>query len=233
MKLIRPPVLSDPDTCPYLENRETTQEYFFAYDLAPDEFEFVLSTGWRKFGMFFFRPNCSTCQECRPLRVLNADFKPSKSQRKILKKNSDIEFKVTPLVYRKEIYDLYVAHSRVRFEKEASKIESEEIFKETHFEKSTKSYMSEYYLDKKMIACGFLDESSKGLSSVYFIYNPDFSDRSLGHLGALLEIQYAKDNNLEYYYLGYYIRQNNFMNYKAKFKPHELLDWKTMTWHRV
>ena len=65
---------------------------------------------------------------------------------------------------------------------------------------------------------------------MYFIFDPDFSSRGLGIFSALKEIQYAESLGLDFYYLGYYIKENSFMNYKAQFKPFEILDYQTGKW---
>ena len=100
----------------------------------------------------------------------------------------------------------------------------------THFTPSTLSFQSEYYLADELIAVGFLDVSTQGLNSVYFIYDPKYSKRSLGHFGVMKEIELANSLNLSYYYLGFYIKENDSMSYKNIFYPHEYLDWENNVW---
>jgi arginine-tRNA-protein transferase len=227
------PCLSGLETCPYLEGEQYRQQFFFADNVSPEELDSLLSVGWRKFGLFYFRPNCPNCNECISLRVNINDFKLSKSQKRTLNKNKDIRVVYGPLIYEEGHYELFVKHSKIRFSQKDEEIESKELFMETHYTESTESLLAQYFIDDRLIAVGYLDKGKECLSSVYFIYDPDQSKRSLGIFGALKEIEYAKEEKLKYYHLGYYIKENNFMNYKANFKPYEILDYKTGLWIKV
>ncbi|MDD0853471.1 arginyltransferase [Halobacteriovorax sp. GB3] len=231
MRVLQEPQISKEEPCPYLDNRASKQQFFFALDVKKEEFEFLLEKGWRKFGLFYFKPECDNCRKCIPLRVLVDQFQIKKSHRRILKKNSDLTIKIRPLKYRDEIYDLYVKHSKERFVD--TPYASKEFFIDTHFISSTASNMMEYWLDDKLIACGFLDYSHISLSSVYFIYDPDFKKRSLGIFGVLKELELASEQQLKYYYLGYWIKENSFMNYKSQFHPFEIFDWKSGIWKEI
>lgn len=230
MKLLSPPRLSPEEKCPYIEGELARHEFFLATEVDAKEFDTCLSQGFRKFGIYFFRPNCQTCQRCRPLRVRCIDFEASKSQKRVLKKNEDISVKFKPLIYREEIYQLFVKHSRIRFNQDEDKPGSREDFIQTHFTPSTPAILSEFFLEDKLIAVGFLDLSENAVSSVYFIYDPDYDKRSLGIYGALKEIEFARSEKKDFYYLGYYIAENRSMNYKNQFRPHEFYDWNLELW---
>lgn len=230
MKLLSPPRLSPEEACPYIKGEMARHEFFLASDLSEEEFDTCLEQGFRKFGIYFFRPNCDKCQKCLPLRVRTKDFLPSKSQKRVLKKNKDVTVKFNSLVYREEVFDLFVKHSKARFKQDESKIGTREDFIQTHFTPSTAALLSEFYLKDELIAVGFLDISKEAASSVYFIYDPDFGERSLGIFGALKEIEFAKESGRPYYYLGYYIKENPSMSYKNQFHPFEIYDWKKEFW---
>lgn len=231
MRLLSPPKLSPEETCPYLENRMSRHEFFLASNLSEEELEVCLSKGYRKFGIYYFRPACSKCQLCLPLRVRVDLFTPSKSQKRILKKNKDLEIKYRTLTFKEELYQLYRLHSKVRFDYNDDKIGSREEFIQTHFTPSAPGMIVEYWLKDELIAAGFIDISSEAISSVYFIYHPDYKDRGLGIFGALKEIEYAKALSKKYFYLGYFVKENNFMNYKDQFRPFEVYDWKKEDWN--
>ena len=209
--------------------RRLENEYFFAMELDHEEMNFYLSQGWRKFGWYYFRPACEGCRDCIPLRVMVDDFKPSRSQRKVINKNTKTEFKACNLEYRDEIYELYKKHSEVRFKQPSEK----QDFIETHFFPSCPTLQTEYFVEDKLVAVGFLDHSSESLSSVYFVYDTDYCHLSLGIFGAIKEIELAKRMNLKYYYLGYWIDQNQSMAYKNRYYPHQLYDWEERSWDRV
>lgn len=217
-----------PKECPYLEREVQSLSVFWATEISASETDELLSMGWRKFGEMNFRPNCGLCQKCTPLRVKTLEFFPSKSQRRIFKKNHDITHKFADLVYDKSYFDLYLAHSKSRFNKDA--LENESEFKESFFKFTGQQMMSLFYLADKLVAFGILEVGNTGLSSVYFVFDPEFHERNLGTYGALIEIEYAKNKNLSYYYLGYWIAENQSLNYKANFKPYEIFDWNTKIW---
>ncbi|EQC44007.1 arginyltransferase [Bacteriovorax sp. Seq25_V] len=229
MKLLTTPRISAPDKCPYLQGQLEQHQFFFASEIEKEEMDFLLSEGWRKFGQFQFRPKCHGCQKCLPIRLKVDKFHPSKSQRKILKKNSDIKVYFSPLIFRKEHFALYLKHSSARFE--SKHVDNEEDFRQTFYQYTGTQLVSEFFLNDKMIAFGILEKGLTSLSSVYFVFDPDYSKRNLGTFGALKEIEYAMDDNLSHYYLGYWIEENKSMAYKSQFKPNQIYEWDTKTWN--
>ncbi len=220
--------LSDEDNCSYLSDRKSRFENFLALDLSYDEIDLVLSRGWRKFGPHFFRPKCPSCQACRPLRVLTKEFTPSKSQRRVLKKSAAVKSKFIEINYRPAYFELYQKHSQAQFEN--IPISSEREFVESFLIPSAPALIHELVVGDQLVALGFCDVGTNSLSSVYFCYDPEYSDLSLGTLGALYEIEWAKSQGLQHYYLGYYIKENRHMSYKARFSPHEIYDWYNESW---
>ncbi len=214
------------EDCPYISGPKSSNLYFLARNVSSEELEGLLSTGWRKFGPTYFKVNCPHCKACTPIRIVVNDFSPSKGQRRILKKNKDLIIKIKAPEYNDEIFSIYEKHSEMKFNQKVSKDE----FLITHFYNSTTSFQMEYYLKNRLLAIGFLDASHQALNSVYFIYDPEFSKRSLGRLGVLKEVELAQQLNLKYYYLGYFIEENDSMSYKKDFKPHEYYDWGNEFW---
>jgi len=212
--------------CPYLSDKESYLEYFLASGLTSEELDELLSSGWRKFGIYYFRPKCPGCLKCIPLRIQTKNFTPSKSQKRVMKKAEKITLTAGPLAFKKEIFDIYEIHSQNRFNKKSDLNE----FYHSFYEQSCPAMQSEYYLDGKLIAAGFLDYSSNSLSSVYFIYDTEYKNYSLGTLSVIKEIQLAAAMGLDYYYLGYVVSGNHSMAYKDKFHPHEIYDWDSKAW---
>ena len=83
--------ITRPYRCPYLPGETASLTYRILLGLQASDYEAMLSRGWRRFGCEFFRPACAACAECRSLRLKLQDFKPSRSQRRTLKANGDIE----------------------------------------------------------------------------------------------------------------------------------------------
>jgi leucyl-tRNA---protein transferase len=202
-------------------------EYMYLIEISSVEYNKLLENGWRRFGMFFFRPKCIGCSKCKPIRIKINEFNPSKSQRRIVSKNMETEVKITNLKFKKKLYDIYEEHSRDRFDQ----ITSLEDFKLSFFSNILPAKQTEFYHENKLVASGFIDISSEALSSVYFYYKTEFSYLNLGTFGVIKEIEYAKKNDLNYYYLGYYIEENKSMAYKNRFKPYQIYDWEEKTWN--
>jgi arginine-tRNA-protein transferase len=218
--------LSEFIPCTYLPEKKLRFAYSFLADLNEKEIDSFFSNGWRKFGIYFFKPECGDCQDCIPLRVIVNDFHSSKSQRRVLRKGSLIELNFSDLNYKEEIYDIYKMHSLIKFGKETDR----EDFISSFYNPSCPSIQSEYYLNGKLFAIGFLDVSSEALSSIYFAYYPDFEKYSPGTFSVLMEIEFAKSLGLKYYYLGYYIKNNKSMSYKNSFFPNEKFNWGSGLW---
>ena len=200
-----------------------------AFGLNAKEFNNLLSKGWRRFGVYFFKPSCMKCFQCIPIRIKVKDFTPSKSQKRVIKNNKDTRVVINKLNFKKQIFEIYKEHSYDRFG-QSSSIED---FKNTFFINAVPACQSEYYINNKLVAIGFIDISSNALSSVYFIYKSEYKYLSLGVFGAIKEIEYAKSLKLKYYYLGYYIKDNHRMSYKNKFNPYELYDWHRNKWQSI
>lgn len=86
-----------------------------------------------------------------------------------------------------------------------------------------------------MIAVGVIDILPKCVSSVYFFYDPDYRNLTLGTYGSLREVQFTKelhekDAAIEYYYMGFYIHSCPKMRYKGKLSPSDLLCPETYAW---
>lgn len=214
------------EPCPYIKGETACNEFFLAENLSKEELETFFSKGWRKFGPTFFRPVCPQCTKCTPLRIDAQNFKPSNSQKRILKKNNDLTIQFNVLEFREEIFQLYKDHSYSRFNQTVNLNE----FLLTHYYPSALGFQSEYYLEDKLIAVGFLDVTSLALNSVYFIYNPIYLKRNLGIYSIIKEIQFAKSQGLDFYYLGYHVKENPSLNYKAQFRPLEYFDWEKKDW---
>ncbi len=226
MILLSDPKISEESDCPYIKGERWRFSYFFAKDLSGEDLEYLLARGWRKFGYYYFRPQCINCSKCIPLRLQTDKISLTKSQRRVMRKGEEIRIEFNSLQCSDEIFELYRIHSMDRFSREADY----EDFLNSFYSQSCPSMQSEYYLEDKLIGVGYLDISSEALSSVYFIYDTEYMKYSPGTLSIIKEAQYAESIGLSYYYLGYYIEENRSMSYKNNFNLNEKLNWETGIW---
>jgi len=199
-------------------------------ELNADEFDVLLEAGWRKFGHYFFCPHCPLCRECRPIRIVVKRFAPSRSQRRVWRKNSDLRVERLPLTFRDDVYELYLKHSK-RFKK--NEIAGVSEFCSSFLSGPVEGFQMLYFAGEQLVAAGFLDTALKSVSSVYFVFDPEHEKRSLGTLGVLHELQWARINHKPFYYLGYWIKGLSTMEYKNRFHPYEIRDWSTGAWQKM
>jgi len=192
MILYSQPEFSQPAPCPYLPDRTLVYSFFFADSLSGAELSWFLSRGWRKFGHYFFRPACPGCRACTPLRVPVRRFKPSRGQKRVLRRCSRISVSFGPVRYEKELFDLYHTHSRVRFGQEST---FDEFIANLH-SASCPNLLARYEHEGRLLGAGYLDHGSDGLSSVYFVFDPAVSNLSPGIFSVLREIEETKNGGL-------------------------------------
>ena len=141
------PKFSDFIDCPYLPGKKMRLEFMYLIDIDINEFDKLLENGWRRFGLFFFRPNCIDCIECQPIRIKVNEFKTTKSQRRIINKNKGTEVYFKDLEYKKELFDVYEEHSKNRFNQKSSI----EDFKLSFFSKILPSKQSNFIIKMRFL----------------------------------------------------------------------------------
>lgn len=213
--------LSEREKCLYLPDRLSRHQFFDCGGIGPEAYQFLMEHGFRRSGQLVYRPCCPTCRECVSLRVPVAAFQPSRSQRRVLRRNADIRVAIgTPKCgWRKaQLYSRYLSelHDNVMSG-------TYDELRRFLYESPTDTLEMRYYLDHQLVGVGIVDHTPQALSSVYFYFDPDHRHRSLGTFSILREIGECRARGLAYWYAGYYIRDCRKMNYKAGFRPHELL----------
>lgn len=202
-------------------------EEFHAEKLHPPQADAVWAEGWRHFGTHLFRYNLGMYEagirRVMPLRIRLADFKLSKSQRRILRKNEDLLTITRPVQITSEIEALFDRHKR-RFKhgvpdsiydflsRDAANIpcEAKEIC---------------VYDGESLIAASFFAVGESAISAIYGMFIPEETTRSLGIFTMLKEIEFALENGKQFYYQGYCYEGESFYDYKKRFRGTEAFDW--------
>ena len=163
------------------------------------------SQGWRHFGSRFFRYSLmwqgENWKRVLNLRVPLEEWSPSKSQRRTLKRNEDLEIDFSPAEPGEEEEALFQAHKE-RFRENVPDALSDFLGEEPNGVPIPCLQLS-VRKDEELLAASFLDLGQRACSSIYGVFEPRESQRRLGILTMLLEMNYAKEIGLEYYYLGY------------------------------
>lgn len=216
----------DKHLCPYFKDgRMSTIEYLLPDGGDARNFHTFLAKGYRRAGRIFYRNVCENCSECKPVRVETDAFKSSRSHKRTLKKNDDIGVTVIPCPFitpdKIALYEKYVASKHGDDHDDVHDIVNT-VFN-IHYG-YTGTVEINYYLDRKLIGVGIVDEALDSHSSNYFYYDTDYLDRRLGVFSILQEIALAEKMEKKYYYLGFYIEANPKMSYKQYFRPNQILE---------
>jgi arginine-tRNA-protein transferase len=218
---------TEPSTCGYLPDRDWQLRYEIVRELSADEYLERLKAGWRRFGYSLFRPECPGCRKCLSLRIPVASFKPDRSQRRAAAANDGAVKLVVgrPSVSKAKLalYDRFhrFQHLNRGWPEHAPQTAAEyaESFVENPFD--IREWC--YYLGDKLVGVGYVDHLTEGLSAIYFFHDPDERDRSLGTYNVLSLIRWAAEHELPHVYLGYYVEDCGSLEYKARFRPNEVL----------
>ncbi len=178
--------------------------------------------GFRRSGNHYYRPHCTNCNACTAARVPVDIFTPSRSQKRILKKNIGLETSITPPEYYQRHYDLYEKYISTRHTDGDMYPPSEEQYRSFLVESNPNTFFVEFKYKGELIGVSVIDELSNGLSAVYTYFDPDFSDRSLGTYSVLWQIEQCKKRSLKFLYLGYWIKNCRKMDYKTQYRPLQL-----------
>jgi arginine-tRNA-protein transferase len=220
-------VTAPPGPCAYLPGRDAQLTYEFVAELTAAEYGERLLAGWRRFGHSLFRPTCPTCRECRSLRVPTATFRPDRSQRRAAAAN-DGEVSLTvgaPAVTGEnlDLYDRFHAfqHDHKGWPDHGPK--DRDDYAESFVDNPFPVEEWRYAVGGELVGVGYVDPVPDGLSAVYFFHDPGHRDRSLGTYNVLCVIREAARRGLPFAYLGYAVEGCRSLEYKARFRPHELL----------
>ncbi len=205
--------------CPYFKPRESVAYAFSALKMPARSYEALISEGFRRNGMFFYKNVCPGCRECIPIRVDVRRFAPSKSQRRVMRKNADVTLVRHPTVFDPEGFRLYRKYCRHRHQTD----EREQDYIRFLIESPVPTEMMRFYAGRRLMGIGWVDVLPRSLSSVYFAFDPDFSDRSPGVFSLLGEIDLCRELGKIWLQLGFWIRGNPKMSYKNRFRPHHML----------
>jgi len=211
------------DKCSYLQNKEQTTHYKIIHNCSKESCQNLIERGYRRFGKMYFRPICPTCDECKSIKIDVENFEFSKSAKRILKKSKDFKSYIQrPSVTHEHInlFEKYHLHMKNKKEWDYSPTNAENYYNSFVSGYNDFGYEVLYYFEEKLVAVDLIDILEDGISSIYFYYDPDFSSYSLGKLSLYKQIEYAKNSEKKWIYLGYYVKDCNSLSYKAEYKPY-------------
>lgn len=209
--------------CPYVPGRSERKVVTELAGLrANATYELLSRAGFRRSHSIAYRPACTGCSACVPVRVVVGPFEPGRSLRRIAARNVDLSVSVRPNHGSPEQYQLFTRYleSRhgdgemvgMRFHEYRSMVEDSPI----------DTRLVEFRDEAgQLMACCLADWAADGISAVYSFFDTADPRRSLGSYVVLWLIEAARAQGLDYVYLGYWVRESRKMAYKTRFRPIE------------
>jgi len=216
---------TQPHDCSYLQGKRATTLFVDPDEIITTDLYVRLSNlGFRRSGAHMYKPHCSDCDKCIPSRVSAKDYHFTRSDRRVLKRNSDLSLEYETSIEGAEHYELFERYINQRHSDGDMYPPSWEQYADflgSHCDLTR--YLCARDREGKLLMVAVLDSTTDGLSAVYTFFDPSEEKRSLGHLAILVMLQLIRDSRADYLYLGYLIEDCVKMSYKIRYQPLEIL----------
>lgn len=214
---------STPHPCGYLPGQ--TSVTVFAdpdADMNTAAYSALAEIGFRRSGSHVYTPHCPHCQACIPARLPVNHFRPNRNQRRTWNRADDFSISITKPAFRDEAFTLYQKYISSRHAGGGMDDANPEKYLQFLSCDWSQTEFVEFRHHGRLIAVAVQDVLTRGLSSVYTFFDPDFSAISLGRYALMWQIFEAQRRNLPYLFLGYWINNCQKMIYKQEYRPLEL-----------
>lgn len=228
-----------PQPCPYLDGRMERKLFTALQGQEAEILNDALSKqGFRRSQNVLYRPSCAECNACLSARINVAEFSPSRSQKRVMKRNAELDRRVASAWVTEEHYALFRAYLDARHATggmaDMDMMEFAAMVEETPVHTRLIEYLLPVSSPEKppiLRATALTDILGDGLSMVYSFFAPGSEKDSLGTHLILDHIALAREMGLPYVYLGYWVPGSPKMDYKARFSGLEV--YHDGTWSRL
>ena len=214
------------EPCSYIEGNAQSIHYKIIQECTKEQCEALILRGWRRFGAMYFRPICPECHACESLKIDVERYTFSKSERRILRKNGQLNTVIRHPTLTREHLDLFERYHRYKHHTrnwDAPKTDPKNYYASFVQGHGDFGYEILYFENDRLIAVDLIDILEEGISALYCYYDPDYNRQSLGRYTLLQQIEFARRLGLRWIYLGYYVQGCQSLEYKADYAPAFLL----------
>lgn len=223
--------VTSPSACPYLPGRNERKVFTELSGEHAGELNDALGRiGFRRSQNVAYRPSCADCSACVSVRVVAAEFQPNATQRKLIKRNSDLVATACKPWSTEEQYALLQRYLHARHPgggmTEMDEMDYADMVEHTPVD----SYVIEYRepsvngVPGKLVGACLTDRQGDGLSMIYSYFEPHDEARvGMGNYIIIDHIMRAQKAGLPYVYLGYWVEGSPRMQYKIRYRPLERL----------
>jgi len=218
--------------CSYLPDKLAVNIYADPHHPRPDAvYNQLIARGFRRSGEYVYRPGCTNCTACVPVRILADHFVKRRVDRRNIKRNSDLQVEFVQARLTAEYFDLYQRYLAQRHPEGGMDNPAPEDFERFLLNPWGETIFVEIRDGERCIAVAVTDATPGGLSAVYTFFDPDELDRSLGRFCILQQLALCQRMGIPYLYLGYWVEGSRKMRYKIDYRPQEHYDGRK--WNRI
>lgn len=214
--------LTAPYPCSYLPGRMARSLVATPNELVDSAaYSELIRLGFRRSGEYNYRPQCSQCHACVPVRLVVDEFERNRAQRRAWKAHAELKAIVRELAFDPEHHALYRRYQSSRHAGGGMDQDDAEQYTRFLLHSHVATRLVEFREDDALRMVSIIDQVHDGLSSVYTFYDPDLPRASFGTYNILWQAELCRQLGLPYLYLGYWIEHSQKMAYKIKFRPLE------------
>jgi len=224
--------------CSYLPGNLARSRVFLprGQELDQENYAYLLRNGFRRSGLFAYRPCCDACSACIPVRLPVESLTLNRSQRRTWLRHQTLTTSLEEaspsmagrltaregaLRYEDSHYRLYTRYQAARHSGGGMDEDNGEQYAQFLLASSVDTRLIEFHEGDVLRMVSIVDFVADGLSSVYTFFDPDVAGAGYGVYSVLWQANLCRSLGLPYLYLGYWVRESRKMAYKINFRPLE------------